>query len=70
MTTQTYEALPREHTHKINTPKREEPQNVEPQNLEREESSDLVAFSKAERAPKPLAAFDEPPAHPALPQTW
>jgi hypothetical protein len=65
MTTQTHEAPPREHNHKIHTPKREEAQTPK-----HEKRSELVSFSEAESAPKPLVAFDAPPVAAALPLTW
>jgi hypothetical protein len=65
MTTQTYEAPTSERTHQIHTPRREEPQH-----RKREEKSELASFSEAERAPKALVAFEEPPVPAALRQTW
>jgi hypothetical protein len=56
-TTQTYEAPPQEHTHKTYAQKREE-------------RSELKSFPAAELGPKPLVAFDAPPASTAPPLTW
>jgi hypothetical protein len=65
MSTQTYEAPPREHTVEILTQEREETRTPG-----RGESSNLASFSEAESDPKPLVAFDVAPVPAALPQTW
>jgi hypothetical protein len=65
MTTRIEEAPPKGRTHKTHTPEREEAQTKK-----RAERSELASFSEAERAPKPLGAFDVPAVPAALPQTW
>jgi hypothetical protein len=65
MATQTYEAPPRQHAVEILTHRREETPT-----RRREGKSKLASFPEDEIDPKPLVAFDVPPAPPALPQTW
>jgi hypothetical protein len=58
MTTQTYEALPKVRTRR------------EILTRKRAETSEVESFSEDEAAPKPLVAFDTPPARTPLPLTW
>jgi hypothetical protein len=67
MTTRTYEAPPHERTMETPTPT---PTPTRTPTHRREERSDIKSFAEAEPGPKPLAAFDVPPASAGSLLTW
>lgn len=63
MTTTIDEVIPNERGGELLAPKRH-------RHEKREERTDIKSFAEAEPGPKPLGAFDAPPAPVALPLTW